>query len=354
MKKYLSTGVYIFSLLTLVCYILFALRPDLSFSIYTTRIFPGISSVLNFTSTGWTAIAWLILIFTYFKYRKVSDVHKSLVRWGKFLVEPLLWIIILYFWLWGFNYLSPRPENFMFKEEMSVPKSELLEALQHQTIRVNSLRDSLDSDLIKDKTRFSKTEVQNWQEKVDNAIRQYRYKSNHEIDLCEARPMGLLLRFGAAGLYNFVLARPTIDPGLHILQMPNTSLHEITHAYGVANEASANFIAYIAGNESNDLITKYSVNLSFWRTLRMACMDADSATTAMITSFLNPSVRRDIREIRKQMERYPDWLPQLRDNFYDFFLKSQGIEEGVESYSMYVPLVLRWEKEKKLKIPSKI
>jgi hypothetical protein len=71
------------------------------------------------------------------------------------------------------------------------------------------------------------------------------------------------LRIGTAGFYNFVLARPTIDPVLHPIQIPNTSLHEIAHSYGVASESSANFIAYIAGRKAKISVLNILSNYPF-------------------------------------------------------------------------------------------
>jgi hypothetical protein len=155
------------------------------------------------------------------------------------------------------------------------------------------------------------------------------------------------LRFGTAGFFNFVISRPTIDPGLHPIQVPFTSMHELAHTFGVANEASANFIGYIACQRSGDILTKYSAELSFWRGLRIACHQEDSVATRTITQFISDDVRRDLINIRKQMNRYPDLIPEIRDGFYDLFLKSQGVEEGMASYDMYIPMVLQWEREQK-------
>lgn len=50
-----------------------------------------------------------------------------------------------------------------------------------------------------------------------------------------------------------------------------------------------------------------------------------------------------------KMDQYPDLFPRLRDSLYDFFLRTQGVEEGLMSYDLYLPLVLSWEKQKKLR-----
>lgn len=353
MKKYLSSGIYIFTAFTFICYTFYFINPQWAFNIHTTLIFPFISDFLNLCSLKWTVIGWIFIFYTYFKFRSVQNAHISLFRWFKFIIEPFLWLITLYFWLWGFNYLSPAPEDFILGENREISSSELLESFQHHTNELNLLRDSLETYKITEDSILSHQKVLEWQNSIFTILKKHHYSSRHNIDLLQIRPTGLLLRIGTAGFYNFVLARPTIDPGLHPIQIPNTSLHEIAHSYGVASESSANFIAYVAGSESKDLSTQYSVKLSFWKTLKTACFQEDSTTTKLIASFINPLVKKDILSIRKRMEQYPDIFPQLRDNFYDLFLKSQGVEEGIYSYEMYLPLVLRWEKEKNNQINKK-
>ncbi len=348
MKKYFSPGLYIMLVVTVACYLLFTLRPDLAFRIQTNGVFALIRRSFTGLSTMWVIIFWIFIFFTYFKYRQSLGAPPSLFRWFKYLLEPILWLFILYFWLWGFNYLAPRPEHFMLKDVAEPDSRELVEAFHFHTNLVNSLRDSLDLNEKIPTGDILEKHGDHWREMVASALVDAGYDGGGRPEIQMIRPEGLLLRISTAGFYNFVLARPTIDPGLHELQVPNTSLHELAHAYGVASEASANFIAYVAGSQSDDLLTRYSVELAFWRSLRNSCYLVDSSAAKTISSFVNAAVKEDIREIRRKMEQYPDLFPRLRNTLYDFFLRSQGVEEGLMSYELYLPIVLSWEKQKKL------
>jgi len=347
MKKYFSPGLYIMLLVTVLSYILFSIDSQLAFKLYTTGIFGWIRKALNQLSFTLVCLLWLLLIFSYFRYRKSQGAPLSLFRWIKFLFEPVIWCAILFYWFWGFNYMAPRAESFILKEWSPPAKEQIIEAFQEHTIRLNSLRDSLTERHDTSTWSILDQYSRHWDSSVQVVLRDAGYSIKGRAKLTAMRPEGFLLRTGTAGFYNFLLARPTIDPALHNLQVPNTSLHELAHAYGVASEASANFIAYMAGCQSKDLMTRYSVELALWRTLRSACYHVDSTAARTITSFAGPSVRNDLIEIRRRMDRYPDIFPKLRDTFYDFFLKSQGIEEGMASYDLYLPIVLAWEREKK-------
>ena len=349
MKKYFSPGLSIMFVVTAVCYVLFYLRPDLAFRVQTNGVFALIRRLYTGMSSIWVSLLWIVIFISYFKYRHSRGAPPSLFRWIKYLFEPVLWIFTLYFWLWGFNYLAPRPEHFLLKDTSAPDSRELLEAFHFHTNLVNTLRDSL--DLKKEITvrDILTTHGEHWQRQTVSTLAQAGYNGSGKPEIQVVRPEGLLLRISTAGFYNFVLARPTIDPGLHELQVPNTALHELAHAYGVASEASASFVAYIVGIQSEDPLTRYSVELALWRTLRNTCFMVDSAATKTISGFVNPEVKKDIKNIRMKMDQYPDLFPRLRDSLYDFFLRTQGVEEGLMSYDLYLPLVLSWEKQKKLR-----
>ncbi len=343
MKKYISLRLILMILVTLTVWVIFSLYEKSAFSIFTSSIFAWVRNSFNSISLTFVFIFWAILLFTYFRYRKSADFHHNIVSWISGLLQPLVWAIICFYWLWGFNYSSPSPEDKILADTSEMDKEDLLGALQMHTMRLELLRDSLSydenkpiRDLVRDKHTL-------WTTSIKQILFPLGYNVRGNASIIMAYPKGILLRFGTAGVYNFVLARPTVDPGLHTLQLPFTSMHELAHAYGVADEASANFMGYIACIHSKDRLTEYSAELSFWRSLRAICHRRDSIATRTITQFVSTDVKNDLKAIRRQMDKYPDLIPALRDNFYDLFLKSQGVNAGLGSYELYVPMVLQWE-----------
>jgi hypothetical protein len=48
----------------------------------------------------------------------------------------------------------------------------------------------------------------------------------------------------------------------------------------------------------------------------------------------------DQRAIRQHILAYPEWFPKIQQAAYDFYLKSQGVPEGVLSYERMILLVI--------------
>ena len=185
---------------------------------------------------------------------------------------------------------------------------------------------------------------QQWTASVAAVLAKYGYQVKPEARLRTFAPVGGLLRLGTAGFYNFLAFRPMVDPALHPLQIPNVCTHELAHAYGVSDEGSANFIAWLVCSHQPDTYSRYSTELSLWINLRDAAYLQDSVHTRTLLSDLSPEVKADLLSIRKQMDLYPDIAPKLRDAIYNLFLESQGVKEGIESYDRYLSLVLHWKK----------
>lgn len=349
MKKGSYLDLLILTGLTLLLGSLFYLNPLWTRNFYTNHIFSFWRRFFGNLHTWQILLIWGLLIITFFRIHSrrehiQTSIGRMLLKW----ISPLLLLTILFYWLWGFNYLATKPEDIIHIPSNHIPKEDLLAAFQNQTILINNLRATLSIHKWQSITKDSllHAETKNWTNAVKAVLEPLGYNTNHTTKVVTAWPGGGLLRIGTAGFYNFFRASPTVDTALHCIQIPNVSMHELAHAYGISDEGSANFIAYLAGLKSSDTLTKYSSELSFWRSLSYATFMADSLQSKVIRNQLSPAVRFDIADIRRTMDLYPDIAPQLRDEIYNLFLKSQGVSEGMESYGRYLSLVLNWKRNK--------
>jgi hypothetical protein len=53
----------------------------------------------------------------------------------------------------------------------------------------------------------------------------------------------------------------------------------------------------------------------------------------------------DVDAINAVLRKYPGFFPTFSTLFYNSYLKSQGVEEGVISYSRVVAMVTTWRKK---------
>lgn len=343
MKRFLSGRLIAVAGLTIMIWVLFSLKPELALKGYTNGVFVLLRRLFNSLNLFSVLAGWILILFVLF--RRVSHRRPAggLGTYFMRLISPILWLVVAFYWLWGFNYLSMSPTARMTETAHELSTDQMLQALQMQTMTINTLRSGLDvNELGKTAAELIHTRQQLWQDAVTGTVLPMGYKVQGKALLVLAKPEGLLLRWGTAGVYNFLIGRPTIDPGLHPLQVPFTAMHELAHAYGIAGEADANYISYIAGIGARDHLSNYAAELSFWRSLSRACFTLDSTQTRTIISLADPDIQTDITAIREKMKMYPDYAPKLRDAFYDTFLKSQGVKDGLNSYEQYVDLVLKW------------
>jgi len=59
-------------------------------------------------------------------------------------------------------------------------------------------------------------------------------------------------------------------------------------------------------------------------------------------------VKQLLSDIHKNDAKYPDLLPKFRNAVYDTYLKSQGVADGLHSYSRVVQLVWAYEAQRRL------
>jgi hypothetical protein len=177
-------------------------------------------------------------------------------------------------------------------------------------------------------------------ENLVEALKEYDYPTPGKVRGWKLFPKGLLMRLGATGIYIPYVGQGHIDPGLHPLAQPPTMAHELAHGYGFGDEGTCNFWGYLACEKSNDPTIRYAGLLEYWREVAGLYNQRNPEAYQSFRETLPKGMIADVRAIREAMDRYPSFFPQFNRAFYDAFLKSQGVEEGVGSYSRVVSLVI--------------
>ena len=148
---------------------------------------------------------------------------------------------------------------------------------------------------------------------------------------------GFLLRFGTSGVYMPWLGESNIDGGLHGLEQPFTLAHEFAHGYGWTDEGSCNFIAYLACMQSSNPLVRYSACLDYYRYVASNYRYNHQKEYELFRISLPQGVQDDLNAINSAIKKYPNWVSFTE--VYGYYLRSQGIKEGMKSYSKVVRLV---------------
>ncbi len=324
---------------------------------YTRGIFPYIRILLNCTfgilpfASVYVIFPMLILYFLN-KIRRINiadfrqNIAIKMIDFCISIFNIISIIIVLFFWLWGFNYCSTEPEKIMRITSQNSSENELYDMLlvSKDTLEKMTKRSDFQNRYETINTRKIDSLVKQFcSQNINNQLIINKYLPNTAIR--QIQPNGWLSGFGASGIYNLFTGECNIDNDLHHIQKPSTIAHEFTHAYGITDEGFCNFVAYIVCSQSPNFQDRYSAELMFWRTIAREYKQFDPEKYANLRSTLSAEIITDLNDINKTILEKPVFI-ENHTEIYDHFLKAQGEEEGVLSYDKVIGLVRAWRLKK--------
>jgi hypothetical protein len=243
-----------------------------------------------------------------------------------------LWFLLA----WGLNYSRP-PLEF----RLALPRVVLTErdieallaqavaesnALYHEAHRVGGLGpDALDTD-------------------VATALHAVEARQGRPRPTVPGLPKPTLLASyfrmaGVDGLTAPLALETLLNPDLVAVERPFTLAHEWAHLAGYAPEADANFVAWLVTQEpGTQALTRYSGWLFL---LSEASRQVPAEARRLALATLDSGPRQDLADIARRLQRRVDLVERVGWRVYDSYLKSQGVPEGVRSYSRVVELIVR-------------
>ncbi len=339
--------------LAIIVRLLLSFSPEFTEQFYSRGLFLGIRCLLDYT-LGWLPIPVVLVVivgllfFLFYKIKNLVNTHQSFMdsmgRVGLSLMAFLMGTIFLFLVMWGFNYGRMPLEKTMNLQPSPLSMEELQAELKINTIEVENARKAIpnisDSAIVKE---FLPVDLENEvREDVEALLSELDYPTIGTVRGRLLQPKGILLRFSTAGVYFPWTGESNVDAGLHPIQIPFTLAHEFAHGYGFTDEGTCNFLAYLACIQSDNKFFQYSGQLSYWRYLASSYRRYDREAYKDYFKTLPKGVVTDLYAIDANSDKYPDILPAVRDVAYDTFLKTQGVKEGMKSYSRIVMMVKAW------------
>lgn len=334
--------------------VIFGQNPVVIETWYSRTIFPIIRQLIDHT------IAFLpfpaILLFIVFVIYKLATGIKAWRRPGLRLPQKLLnalmglsaffgGLVFFFLLLWGFNYARIPIEEQLQLDLEPLTYQELRQELAKETDMLIRLRESIvgeDSAALAAK-HLPKNLEPELRELVEQTMESLGYPKRGRVQARMLQPKGILLRISTSGFYFPWTGEAHIDAGLHPIQLPAVIAHELTHGYGITDEGTCNFIAYLACLSAKDPFIRYSGHFSYWRYLRGSVSRQNPEAFAEYKANLHAGLSTDVEAVKKQMDKYPDILPTIRNLTYETYLKAQGISEGIANYRRIVLLVHAWQ-----------
>jgi len=339
MQKKIVVIWLLFSMLFLAGLLIFCSNfPDLVESVYTRGFYAFIAGMLSPIlaklpfSLSEISLYAAILFALFWLERGIRR-----RRFRRTLLELLAGVatILLWFYLaWGLNYLRPP-----LTEQLHLSKTKI----DSLTLRENFLWSI-------DQANTAWHPVAPWNlSSLDEEIEKNYAAVVADLNLpsIEGRwPPKFLL---VPGVLDYTLTSGIFGPFFHEvhlnshllpLELPFVLAHEKAHGRGLARESEASFIALLVCWRSENAALHYSAYFSLlghFRARYHGFADADT-----LRRFIRPEIIDDIAAVWARYEKYQGPLAEFSHRSYDFYLRANQVEGGVENYSDVVDLVIKW------------
>lgn len=336
--------------ITVVSAWIFNLDSSLTEKIYHQLIYSKIRWIWDF-GISWLPIPvlyiWLFGLLAFFAIL-IYKLRNHQLSYIKLIINLLCLISFHYcwfYWAWGFNY-HRVPLGFRWQLYKEISDDEFVESLKKQSQLVDSMRIADSTDL--DNPDFNAFKMESEiRSLVNDFLKSNDFLSFSRIRCRNLSPPGFLLVWSTSGVYLPFCGESQIDAGLSVYSKPFTMAHELSHGMGWTHEGDCNLIAYLSCRHSENPYIRYAAELNYWRYLLNAASRNYPEIYKQIIIQANKKVKRDLQMIQEANNRYPEILPQLRDWFYEWYLKQNGIQSGQKSYAEIIPMVINYDKKRR-------
>lgn len=147
---------------------------------------------------------------------------------------------------------------------------------------------------------------------------------------------------GFSGGYIALTGETNINIDSPACMLPSTIAHEMAHQRGVNSEEEANFAAIAACITSDIPVYEYSGYLLGLDYLIDTLSGADPYAYRRITLKLNDDVLRDLKDNNDYWLSQHTQATETVTAVYDGYLKSNGVESGINSYGACVDMLVTW------------
>lgn len=141
---------------------------------------------------------------------------------------------------------------------------------------------------------------------------------------------------GVSGMLAPFYLETLLNPDLTGPERPSVLAHEWAHLSGYAPESDASFVGYLAALRAGPA-AEYSVWLDL---VSEAANQLQPVTQRLVLEKLDAGPRADQQAIRDRLRALVQPVERAAWSTYDQMLKSQGVEEGVRSYSRVIQLLI--------------
>ena len=329
--------------------------PDVVEKYYSNGLYPIIAkssrTIFGLVRFSVGDILYFIVIFLLLRWLWFSR-KTWREEWKNNLLRVLSFLSVFYFlfhMLWALNYHRVKLSDKMnIATEYS--DEQLLIFTKRLIVKTNELQLKITSDnLQKVQIRLTQDQIfkmnLNGYEKI---AKQYTYFNYDHLSIKRSLISLPLSYMGFSGYLNPFTNEAQVNDLVPMYSFPATSCHEMAHQLGYASESEANFIGYLAAVHNDDLYIQYSGYTLALRYCLRNWEKRDKIIAKELYKSVNPGIIANFKESRDFWVQYESFIETGFKIFYDNFLKLNKQDDGLDSYSKFVNLVVNYYENRQL------
>ena len=317
----------------------------------------GVNSFVPF-SLAEALLAGLVIGFLLWLVTRQRSQRGSKSGFRGFLLRALfaLWslagvVFLSFLLLWGLNYARPSLEERMGLSVDEVESEEVLDAGG----RCAAMATKLHSELGVESERPTRLPMSfaALNAIIDLQLRelnlpgdQIRQPTSPAKKLAVSRAVSYL---GLSGIFIPFTGEPSVNRLLPDASIPIVVAHEKAHQRGITHEGEANWVAFLACSDAEEHVyLRYTAYLFAAMQLIGSASSYAPEEAKSAWEELGPGPKQDVKALREFWQRYEGPMAEIADKINDTYLRSQRVEEGVESYGRVTRLLVALDRQGKL------
>lgn len=318
-EKYYSNGFYLF------------------LSEYSRQMFGTVPFSVGDVMYGVVIVWFIVLIFK----------SKKNFTWKRLTINLINGVSIFYFLFhvfWGMNYYRvPLTEKMDLSYDYTY--QDLIDFTDKLIVEANALHIQMTgNDSLRVDNPYSNIEIfeksLNGYENLALDYPEFAYNILCVKNSLISIPLSYM---GFGGYMNPFSGEAQVNALLPKYTFPTTTVHEMAHQIGYASESEANFIGYLASVYNEDIYFNYSGTIF---ALRYCLRNIERMTPDKLEVYLakvNYGIRLNFQQSQEFWDSYQTPIESFFEVFYDNFLKVNAQEEGLETYSKFVGLLISYK-----------
>ena len=272
------------------------------------------------------------------------------VRWLGWIAAGAAAIYFLNTLVFGLNYYAGDLADDIRLDKRSYTVEELADAATYYRDMANLLAVQVPRDAAGN-VNFADFEV--LAKQAEDGFHTLVYDQSYPVFAGNTQPVKKLgwadmySSMGITGVTMGLTGEAAVNPQIPDVTLPFTMCHEMAHRMSIATERDANFGAFLASINNEDIQYRYSGYFMAYRYCYNALVNANTVASAGAAARIASEA---CKELQQDMQHYTAFFSSKRDEkatefadtVNDTYLKASGDEAGIASYGEVCDLLVNW------------